>query len=139
MNIDEVPLKEYEIAIEQFRHFSLLRRQDLMFVVIVQGAVLTIMSSRFTEMAPVDVSLSVVAFLVTLLGLNSDRRLTEYMVGNAKRAKELEQQLGMKVFSGAHSEVANKRFLYSNKHVFFCFYTLLAVSWIIVWAVNLLT
>jgi len=61
------------------RHFTCLRRQDMLFVIAISGTALTIIGSDLLPMKPVHIALSCITFLVILLGMNSERRLTSYM------------------------------------------------------------
>jgi len=118
----EVASTEYEAALEQYRHFTGLRRQDMLFVTAIQGAALTIIGGDLLHMKAAYIALSCIAFVVILLGMNSERRLTAYMGSYARR--------------DAYASVQGCRFMFSNARVFLLFYVLLLLAWLVIWIVN---
>jgi len=132
----EVASTEYEAALEQYRHFTGLRRQDMLFVTAIQGAALTIIGGDLLHMKAAYIALSCIAFVVILLGMNSERRLTAYMGSYARRARVIESQHGMTLVSDAYASVQGCRFMFSNARVFLLFYVLLLLAWLVIWIVN---
>ena len=130
---------EYQTAIEQYQQCTALRRHDMAFVTTIQGAVLTIVGKEFLKPDLWAAVLSGVAFLLLLLGANSERRLAAYMAGYAKRASEIEQKYGLRVLQYGCREVASRRGLFSNGVVFPTYYLLFAAAWAVLWLVHLLT
>jgi type IV secretory pathway VirB3-like protein len=91
----EVAQVEYDKAISEYSHYSVLRRQDMAFVTTVQAAALTIIGTKLLTLDASSFLLSFIAFFVLLIGINSEYRLAAYMVGNLKRAKQIELEYGM--------------------------------------------
>jgi hypothetical protein len=109
------------------------------FVTTVQGAVLTIIRERLLDLDPSSLLLSVIAVFVLLLGVNSERRVSAYMVGNMRRANEIELEYGMSLLSSGRREVRERKLLFANRIVFPFYYLIFIVVWIGVWILNLLT
>ncbi len=107
--------------------------------VVVVCAVLTITGENLINLSLFHVLLSVIAFAVTLLGFNTERRLSTYMGEYARRATELGRNFGMNLLGGARDIVKQQKLLVSNKLMFKLYYLMLAVGWIIVWLVNIWT
>ena len=133
----EIAKAEYEIGTEHFRHYSSLRRQDMAFVTTVQAAVLTIIGPKLLNLDFSGFVLSSVAFFVLLLGFNSERRLSVYMAGYMRRAKQIESEFGMSLLSDAWSEVRGRRMLFSNARIFPFYYFIFILVWVIIWLINL--
>ena len=66
----EIAQAEYESAMEEYRHYTNLRRQDMTFVTTAQLAVLTIIGTRLVNLGLADFLLSLIAFFLLLLGIN---------------------------------------------------------------------
>lgn len=121
---------EYEAALDHYRHFSSLRRQDMAFVTTVQGAALAILGPELVRLAdPRSWLLSLIAVLVLLLGLNSERRASAYMTRFACRAREIESQWGMHLLSSLPQGLPKRRVLISNATVFPLFYVVSIAAW----------
>lgn len=129
----EMTKVEYEQALGQYQNCTVLRRQDMAFVTTAQGAVLAIIGPRLPSLELSDIVLSLIAFFLLLLGVNSERRLSNYMEAYFKRAREIEQQFGLKLVSLGFEEVRKRRSILSNSTVFPLYYTSLMVAWIIIW------
>lgn len=128
---------EYEIALEEWRHYANLRRQDMAFVTTIQGAVLTIVGSKLLRLDAPGL-LSITAFFVLLLGINSERRLSAYMTGYIRRAREIESEHGMSLLPLGWDEVKSRKLLFSNRIVFPLYYFVFILVWVSIWALNLL-
>ena len=128
---------EYASALDLYRHYTNLRRYDMAFVTTAQGAVLTIIGKDLMTMNLPCVLLSLIAFFLLLLGLNSERRLTAYMSAYIRRAKEIESKRKMVLLSSAYSDVSQRRFLVSNTLTFPLYYGIFALSWLLIWTANI--
>jgi hypothetical protein len=124
---------EYEQALSQYQSCTVLRRQDMAFVTTAQGAVLAIIGPRLPNLDLSGIVLSLIAFFLLLLGINSERRLSNYMAAYFKRAREIEQQFGLTLVSLGFEEVQKRRSIFSNSIVFPLYYTSLMIAWIIIW------
>lgn len=133
----EIAKLEYETAWEENRHNNSLRRQDMAFVTTFQAVVLTIIGSNILSLDLSNILLSLIAFFVLILGLNSERRLSAYVGGHMVRATEIEKQYGMSVFAEGRKEVQGKRFLISNRIMFPTFYFVFIIVWITIWVLNI--
>jgi hypothetical protein len=114
-----------------------LRRQDMAFATTVQAAIFTIIGPRLLQFGISDFILSVIAFFVLLLGLNSERRLTSYMSTYMRRVNQIEFAHGMSMFSDAGYKTEKKRLLLSNARVFSVYYCIFVCAWLVVWILNL--
>ena len=130
---------EYEQALSQYQNCTVLRRQDMAFVTTVQAAVLTIIGSRLFNLDLSDVLLSLIAFFLLLLGLNSERRLSHYMDAYSQKAREIEGAFGLSLVSCGLLEVRKERFLFSNSKVFPIYYLFFMIAWIVIWLKNWIT
>jgi hypothetical protein len=128
---------EYEHAINQYLHCSSLRRQDMVFVTTVQAAVLTIIGVKLQNLDLAGLLLSIIAFFVLLLGVNSERRISAYMSGYMRRANQIESEHSMSLLSNGRQEIKRKKFLVSNAIVFPLYYFVFIIAWIVIWIVNL--
>ncbi|MBE9029953.1 hypothetical protein IQ266_09460 [filamentous cyanobacterium LEGE 11480] len=130
---------EYETALEQYRQFTSLRRQDMTFVTTVQAAVLTIIGKNLLKLDGAHFLLSLVAVFVLFLGINSERRLAGYMTAYMRRTNEIEAEYGMKLTLMSAQEVKTKRLLVSNAIIFPLYYAVFLIAWGVVWILNLLS
>jgi len=127
---------EYESALEQYRHYTSLRRQDMAFVTTVQAAVLTIIGKNLLSLDASNLLLSVIAFFVLLLGFNSERRITAYMSGYMKRASQIETDHNLSLLVEGQKEVSRRKLLISNTIIFPLYYFVFSVVWVVVWVIN---
>jgi hypothetical protein len=128
---------EYEQANEWWRCLSAMRRHDIFLFTGVQGGVLTIIGNNLLSMSPRDIVLSIIAFVVSLIGLNNERRLYSYLQGFRARAIEIERLVGMSLIQSGTQQVGKTRATVSNTIAFSAFYALMATGWIVIWAINL--
>ena len=136
-DIPDITKTEYQAGLDQHRLMSNLRRQDMAFVTTIQAAIFTIVGPKLLQLGISDFILSVLAFFVLLLGLNSERRLVSYMNAYMKRVAEIEASYGMSMFSGAGDKTLKKRAIISNAKVFQIYYLVFVVAWLLVWISNL--
>jgi hypothetical protein len=127
---------EYENALEMYRHYTGLRRQDMAFVTTVQAAALTIIGKNLLSLDTSNLLLSIIAFFVLLLGFNSERRITAYMAGYMKRANQIETDHDMFLLVEGRKEVLKRKLLISNTIIFPLYYFIFAATWVIVWIIN---
>jgi hypothetical protein len=130
-------VSEYHQGIELLRHWSTMRRQDIAFVTTIQGAVLTILGKALPHLDVAQYALTVIAFYVILLGINSERRLAAYCDGYVSRVKTLEPSIGMALLSAGAAHVDREHLLVSNKRMFLTYYGVLLTGWITLWLSNL--
>jgi|GEM_PF-6858752 len=133
----ELAKVEYENALELYRHYTGLRRQDMAFVTTVQAAALTIIGKNLLSLDASSLLLSIIAFFVLLLGLNNERRITAYMTGYIKRANQIEADHDMSLLMEGRKEVSNRKLLISNTIIFPLYYFIFASAWVVVWVINL--
>ena len=133
----ELARLEYEAALEQYRQLTSLRRQDMTFVTTTQAAILTIVGTKLLNLDASGFLLSLIAVFVLCLGINSERRLSGYMSGYMRRAKEIESEYGMQLLSLGIQEVKNKKLLVSNSVIFPVYYAFFFMAWLIVWILNI--
>jgi hypothetical protein len=133
----ELARLEYETALEQYRQLTSLRRQDMTFVTTTQAAILTIVGTKLLNLDASGFLLSLIAVFVLCLGINSERRLSGYMSGYMRRAKEIESEYGMLLLSFGIQEVKNKKLLVSNSMIFPLYYAFFFIAWLIVWILNI--
>lgn len=127
---------EYEQALSQYQNCTVLRRQDMAFVTTVQGAVLAILGPQLSNLDTSGIVLSLIAFFLLLVGINSERRLSNYMEAYFKRAREIEQQFGLALVSLGFEKVRKSRSIFSNSRVFPLYYSFLMIAWMIIWVRN---
>jgi len=141
-NEPELPAKakaEYEAALTQFRHFASLRRQDMAFATTVQAAVLAIAKDHLLSLGMAESLLTGLAFLVLVMGLNNERRLSAYMFGYMDRARQIEQEFGMTVLHSGFDRVQKKKLLVSNQTTFPFYYLVFAALWVTIWILNVVS
>ncbi|NJL40744.1 MAG: hypothetical protein HC840_14355 [Leptolyngbyaceae cyanobacterium RM2_2_4] len=133
----ELARLEYEAALEQYRQLTSLRRQDMTFVTTAQAAILTIVGTKLLNLDAAGFLLSLIAVFVLFLGINSERRLSGYMSGYMRRAKEIESDYGMQLLSFGTQELKSKKLLISNSVIFPLYYAFFLIAWLIVWILNI--
>jgi hypothetical protein len=104
--------------LEQYRQLTSLRRQDITFVTTAQAAILTIVGTKILDLDASGFLLSLIAVFVLFLGINSERRLSGYMSGYMRRAKEIESEYGMQLLSSSIQALKQKKLLISNAVIF---------------------
>jgi hypothetical protein len=124
----ELAKLEYEAALEQYRQLTSLRRQDMTFVTTAQAAILTIVGSKLLSLDASGFLLSLIAIFALFLGINSERRLSGYMSGYMRRAKEIESEYGMQLLSFGTQELRNKKLLISNSIIFPLYYSFFFIA-----------
>ena len=129
--------REYQQGIELLRHWSSVRRQDIVFVTTAQAAILTILGKSLPRLDLAQYALTFIAFYVIVLGINTERRLAAYSDGYVVRLRLLEPLLGMALLSAGAGEVDRQHFLVSNKRMFLTYYGLLLCGWLALWIANL--
>ncbi len=134
----EIAKVEYESALTQYRHYTSLRRQDMIFAATVQAAVLTIVGKDLLKLDFAGFLLSFVAFFALLTSINAERRLTAYMTGFVRRATQIESEYGMSFLASGKAEVDKRKLLLSNTLVFPLYHFIFILSWIAVWTLNVL-
>jgi hypothetical protein len=127
---------EYENALDLYRHYTSLRRQDMAFVTTVQAAALTIIGKNLLSLDASNLLLSVIAFFVLVLGFNNERRITAYMTGYIKRANQIETDHNMSLLVEGRKEVSKRKLLFSNTIIFPLYYFIFAAAWVVVWVIN---
>lgn len=132
----DVLAREYQQGIELLRHWSGVRRQDIVFVTTAQAAILTVIGKSLPRLDLAQYALTVIAFYVIILGINTERRLAAYSDGYVNRIKLLEPTLGIALLSAGAAEVDRQRFLVSNKRMFLTYYGVLLSGWLGLWLTN---
>jgi hypothetical protein len=113
----DVLLKEYDIGTRTCRHFVTLRRDGLVFFVTAQGAIVSILFGLNSADLTLQIVLPVIAIFIALLTVNNDIRTLDHYFGFIKRLEEIEQELGMKLYSVHKRKVQKETKALSN--VFF--------------------
>ena len=98
MNL-EAALKEYEVGNAICTHYESLRRDGLVFSVTVQGVVASVLFGVSEPSNILTISLCVFAVFVALLSINNDIRMVDYYFAYSSRLAEIEQELGMRLYS----------------------------------------
>lgn len=129
-------IAEYQAGLELSRHWSALRRQDMLLVTTVQGAIFTIIGGELLKLKSASIALSIVAFLVALIGFNSERRLSAYIRANVDYLKTIEKSNGLGLLTTANDATLKIRGMVSNKTAFLTYYAFMAAGWVVVWLVN---
>jgi hypothetical protein len=88
--IKESEKLEYAQSNEWWRTLSSMRRRDLALFTAIEGAILTILSAQLLNLQTDGIILSIIGFIVSLLGLNNERRLYRYLFRFRERAIDIE-------------------------------------------------
>jgi hypothetical protein len=131
------PEVEYQQAHEWWRHLSTMRRQDLAMFAAIQGAALTIIGDRLLSLDPAGSALSIIAFLVALMGLNNERQLQAYLQGFRSRAIAIENLYGASLIKLGIEQAGRTCVLVPTHAAFGFYYAILAIGWIIIWIANI--
>lgn len=133
----EIAKVEYQNALDQYRQYTSLRRQDMAFVTTVQVAVLTIIGTNLLSLDTANFLLSLISFFILLLGINNERRLTAYMAGYMRRANHIEAEHKMSLLTDGKNEVQKRQLLFSNTVIFPLYYFIFVLTWIVIWTMNM--
>jgi len=113
-------------------------RTDVAFATTVQAAILAVIGSHLPLHNIGHTALSVLAFTVAVLGINSVDRVYRYMSGYMSRAREIETKLDLKLITQGY--LATKtRFNLPIASTFKYYYALLIVFWMIIWGWSLIS
>ena len=137
-SIDKVLTMEYQEALAQTRAFATLMRTDVAFATTVQAAILAVIGSHLPLHNIGHTALSVLAFTVAVLGINSVDRVYRYMSGYMSRAREIETKLDLKLIAQGYL-VTKNRFNLPIASTFKYYYALLIVFWMIIWGWSLIS
>ena len=127
---------EYQCANANYNHFSDIRRQDMAFATTVQAAVLTIVNSHLLDLNTPKFLLTLIAFLVLVIGINSERRVSAYMAGYMVRAKQIEDSYSMALLHEGTRAVQGTKLLLPNRRTFLLYYTAFIAAWLVIWLLN---
>jgi hypothetical protein len=133
---DQKVADEYKLGVELLRHWSTMRRHDIVFVTTIQGAVLTIIAKNLPYLQVADYALTVIAAFVVVLGINSERRLAGYSNGYVRCVQKLERRLDMTLLAEGLAEVQSLKWLVSNYRMFISYYSALLAGWLLLWTVH---
>ena len=130
MTKEEILLKEYEEGNKVCMHYESFRRQGTNFFIIVQGAIASILFSDSIAVSHIlKFVLPVLGLFVGFLTLNNDIRVIAYYYFYLERLKEIEKQLGMKLYSEYKQKIKNVKFTTKNNY----FYRGLPIAVILFW------
>lgn len=132
----EVGKTEYESAMEEYRHYTTIRRQDMAFVTTTQIAILTIIGDNIVALDLSKLLLSFVAFFILIQGLNSELRMSAYLSGYKNRAKDIERSQGMRLLKSGEEAVKHQKFQISNRKMFPVYYIVFMLVWVGIWVIN---
>ena len=124
---------EYEQAFEMFRYLSGLRRQSLAFVTVVQGAIITIIRDQLHDLDTFGIFMSILAFIVVIIGQNNERRIARYMKGFMERVRTIEKVNNMFLLGLGYRKAHSGFGILRNTLTFPIYYLLLASGWIVIW------
>lgn len=127
---------EYTECLNMFRHFGNSRRRDMAFITTAQGVVLTVVGQNLLNLNLSLFILTVIAVFLLITGFNNERRLSAYMRGYIKRAKYLENKIGMNFLAEGFKEIQNTNYIVSNMHTFSAYYVFFTFAWISIWILN---
>jgi hypothetical protein len=82
--------------------------------------------------------LSLIALFTLMLGFNSERRQTAYMAGYMNRANCIEQEYGMSLLAAGRQAVRTRKLLPSNTTIFPFYYGVFALSWLVLFLLNVI-
>ncbi len=128
---------EYGEANDWWRTLSQMRRRDIALFTGGQGAVLAIIGGELLNFGPEDWALSLVAFLIAIVGLNNERRLYAYLKAFRNRAERIEADHGMHLVSNAQRALSNLNRSVSSSSAFQLYYGIIAASWVLLWMANI--
>ena len=119
MSKEDVLLKEYEEGNKVCMQYESFRRQGAYFFIIVQGAILSILFSDKTDSSlTLKIALSIFGIFVALLTINNDIRVISYYFLYIERLKEIENELGMKLFTVFKPKINNIKFTTKSNYFY---------------------
>ena len=120
---------EYSEACSFLRNYANLRRQGLMFVTVVQGALLTILSNNECHYSILNLFLSILLVLVAFVGIYNEKRLNGRRQSCYERLKDIEgNDSGMALITSLH-----RKSRIGNYTAFCLFYAILASGSVVIW------
>jgi hypothetical protein len=127
---------EYSAGLQQYRHYSDRRRQDMAFVTTLQIAILGLLGARLGDLDTLASVLSVFAGFVALMGMNNESRLSSHMKGYMRRVEEIEREQGMSLLDSDRRSVAEAKWVLRNTFLFRLYYAVILIMWSCVWIIN---
>jgi hypothetical protein len=131
--------QEYEQANEWWRKISEMRRHDLAAFTAIQGAALTVIGDHLLDMKAHQLLVSLVAFVVLLVGYNNERRLSAFLEKIVERSCAIEQQRRMTLLSNARDYMNTRPGIVKTTRTFGAFYVAAGSSWVVIWLMNIMT
>lgn len=131
MDKKEILLKEYEEGNKVCMHYESFRRQGLHFFIIVQGAIISIVFLQKVDNSIFETLLSFFGLFVSLLTVNNDIRVIGYYKIYIERLKEIEDKLGMKLFTDYNPKSKFFKFSIGNKFYYRGLPLLASLFWLV--------
>lgn len=121
-------LIEYQEGAKKCMHYENLRRNGLMFLVAVQGGIMSVVFGLENIDLVVGISMAGIAIFVGLFVLNNEVRLTDYFREYLGRVKQIEAELDMQLYTRP-KKILTKSI--SNRHLFKAFPIITSFFWIV--------
>ena len=137
MDEKEIKIIEYQEANKICIHYEILRRNGLVFLVIIQGALFSVLFSGDDKEFILKILFSIIGLFVGVLTLNNDIRLIDYYFGYTNRMEEIENELDMKLYSKFKKDIMTKTKAISNIFFFRGFSILISLFWVIYIGLNI--
>jgi hypothetical protein len=119
---------EYEYAHERWTNGTNQRRAGLAFLTTVQGTIITIIGTNLFHMDGRARALVIFAIVVAISGYNHEKRIGSYMRGYRRRAIELEERHGLRLFQYGVAEAKAAKTM-SNRKLFRWYFVLILTAW----------
>jgi len=102
----QIPLQEYTEAGKTCRWYEHLRRRNLFLLIAFQSAVLGFIQYRGAQRLE-SIPLELFGLYVAFVCMNAEFRISDYYRSYILRAKELEKQLGMALYTQGWRDIQN--------------------------------
>lgn len=103
----------------------------------IQGAAITIVGDQLLSLDVRGLALSIIAFLVAVIGLNNERNLNSHLIGFRQRAIELEDEHGASLVRAGMDQAKKTPGLMLTHSTFRAYYVLLVIGWVVIWILNI--
>lgn len=136
----EIAKFEYEKALDLYKTYTTMRRQDLVYMTIIQVGAFTVLKDAMFNFAHIQWIIAIIGFFLCLVGWNNEVRLATYLRGALDKVKEIERNTKLDLINSVNVKLKNEhRFIYKihNGITLYFYYLILACSWVYFLLINI--
>jgi hypothetical protein len=127
---------EYEMANARWENATNLRRNGLAFFTTVQGAILSIIGDRITNLKISSYALISFGIIVTLFSWSHELRIASYMKGYQNRMIRIERLFNLDLLRSGQDQAVKMKTI-SNRKLFSWYYRINLIGWLLIILYNI--